>query len=238
MNKVKTCKDIKHFNGFKCVRKIGEGGFGKTFLMKKGDKNIVLKVIYKHNEDFKNEVTLLKKLSKGCHSKHILCYYSKYTYGYNNFLVSEYINGVDFWKYSSKSKKIYYKLFRQLFDAVKHIHSKKIIHFDIKPENIIISKDNNLKLIDFGAASTIDNKGKVTAKAYTEEYSMYDSRPKNISFKKGILYDQYSLIYTIYDIVKKRSNTPKELLLLFKGGSSIKKVFNEIKNRVKGRTTK
>lgn len=42
-------------------------------------------------------------------------------------------------------------LIKQLIDGIKYLHAEKIIHFDLKPENIIIS-DGILKIIDFGSA--------------------------------------------------------------------------------------
>eukprot|EP00798_Chlamydomonas_sp_ICE-L_P001347 gene1347-32709_t len=48
------------------------------------------------------------------------------------------------------------KIFRQLLDAVGHIHSKGIVHMDLKPENIVMqtkAMDSPLKVLDFGLAS-------------------------------------------------------------------------------------
>lgn len=45
-------------------------------------------------------------------------------------------------------------MFRQLFNAVFHIHSKNIIHCDIKLENIVLASNHTPKLIDFGLTNT------------------------------------------------------------------------------------
>lgn len=42
------------------------------------------------------------------------------------------------------------KFFRQLCSAIKHMHKLGIAHRDIKPPNILLDENNNLKLIDFG----------------------------------------------------------------------------------------
>ena len=50
-----------------------------------------------------------------------------------------------------------WKWFVEIVAAVKYIHSRKIIHRDIKVENIFISSDNNVKLGDFGISKSLEN---------------------------------------------------------------------------------
>ncbi|KAH0789750.1 CAMK family protein kinase [Histomonas meleagridis] len=44
-----------------------------------------------------------------------------------------------------------------LVQAVRYLHSKIIVHRDIKPSNMLLDKDNNIKLCDFGLATTINS---------------------------------------------------------------------------------
>lgn len=50
------------------------------------------------------------------------------------------------------NKPEYWRLFRQLLDAVAYIHGEGFIHRDLKPKNIFIDKQNNVKVGDFGLA--------------------------------------------------------------------------------------
>ena len=51
---------------------------------------------------------------------------------------------------------------RQLCEALKYIHTNNILHLDVKPSNIMIDKDGNLVLIDFGISKHYDEGGKQT----------------------------------------------------------------------------
>ena len=44
---------------------------------------------------------------------------------------------------------------KQVFEALKHCHSKGVIHRDIKMENILLDQDQNVKLTDFGFAKIL-----------------------------------------------------------------------------------
>ena len=46
------------------------------------------------------------------------------------------------------------RVFRPLLKALNHIHEQNIIHRDIKPGNILFTKEGDIKLIDFGIAIT------------------------------------------------------------------------------------
>jgi serine/threonine protein kinase len=69
-------------------------------------------------------------------------------------IAMEYINGGNLFSFVKKRRKLSEKtakfLFKQIILGIKHIHSKKIVHRDIKLENILIDLNNNIKICDFG----------------------------------------------------------------------------------------
>src|SRR5699024_11351573 len=46
----------------------------------------------------------------------------------------------------------------QIIEGIKHAHDTKIVHRDIKPQNILINSDQTLKILDFGIAKALSEK--------------------------------------------------------------------------------
>jgi len=77
-------------------------------------------------------------------------------------IAMEYINGGNLFSFVKKRRKLSEKtakfLFRQIILGIKHIHSQKIVHRDIKLENILIDLNNNIKICDFGIGRILSSK--------------------------------------------------------------------------------
>lgn len=204
----------KNLPGFTCIRKLGEGSFGTTFLMgnTKGER-LALKVIQgEDHKTIKNEKDILKKLSSSCSKKRLLCYKDKFSEGKLTFIVTEFLDGVPLSEYSfSKNPEFLYKVFAQLIDAVEYIHHLGIIHFDIKPDNIMISRDGNIKLIDFGGASMKNFFGNVSVSTYTKYFSPKNA-PGLMKFETGTYFDWYTVVTTIIEIINTNTKIPEDLL--------------------------
>ena len=77
--------------------------------------------------------------------------------GVGRCIVQEWIDGITFgeWLQSKPSKAAQKRAFGQLLEALEYIHSLQLVHHDLKPDNILITRNGaNVKLIDFGLSAT------------------------------------------------------------------------------------
>ena len=160
---------------------LGKGSFGEVYLTTKGNNPELLatKKLDKKQTDrpsvkkyFDNEISIMKELNH----PNIVRFYDLLTSYSHYYVIMEYCNGGSLTKCLKKYKHLYRKpftqeivqyLMRQIIDGLKYIHSKKIIHRDIKLDNILVTfksdiDKNNLnmlsskvKIIDFGLATRL-----------------------------------------------------------------------------------
>lgn len=153
---------------YELLKLLGTGGQGSTYLaeVKATNQIVALKVIYidkmKSNlEMAEKEVQELEKISTPTCNMFLACYYDHFFDGDKFLIESEFIDGKDLenWAkpyYETNSYKELYEnlvlLYKDMARALQYIFSKGILHRDIKPQNILIDKENVPKLIDFGLA--------------------------------------------------------------------------------------
>ena len=76
------------------------------------------------------------------------------------YLIMEYIDGIpitEYCKNNSLTIKQVLKLFISVCDAIQYAHQNLIVHRDIKPGNILVTKEGRVKLLDFGVAKLLDD---------------------------------------------------------------------------------
>ncbi|PWV06109.1 putative mitogen activated protein kinase [Trypanosoma cruzi] len=74
----------------------------------------------------------------------------------------------------------------QLLNGVDYCHAHNIIHRDVKPENILVSKDGVLKLCDFGFARQLSSKGKYTDYVATRWYRAPELLVGDVFYGKAV----------------------------------------------------
>ncbi|XP_063475289.1 serine/threonine-protein kinase Nek5 isoform X11 [Symphalangus syndactylus] len=150
------------------IKAIGQGAFGKAYLAKgKSDsKHCVIKEInfekmpIQEKEASKKEVILLEKMKH----PNIVAFFNSFQENGRLFIVMEYCDGGDLMKRINRQRGVLFSedqilgWFVQISLGLKHIHDRKILHRDIKAQNIFLSKNGMVaKLGDFGIARVLNN---------------------------------------------------------------------------------
>jgi len=86
---------------------------------------------------------------------------------------------------------------KALFQAINHCHAQGIVHRDIKPDNIMITETDTVRLIDFGLSKASNNKAKMTTVAGTPYYMAPEVLEGSYSSKADI----WSLGVLLYTLV-------------------------------------
>ena len=155
---------------YKILRALAEGGFGKTFLAEDTQMPSKRRCVIKQlkpvssrpeiaqivQDRFTREAAVLDAVGK--HHNQIPTLYAYFATAGKFYLVQEWIDGEPLQVAAHKvlPEERVHQLLRDLLPAIAHVHSKNVIHRDIKPDNIIIRKaDQRPCLIDFGAVKEL-----------------------------------------------------------------------------------
>ena len=150
----------------KSQRLIGRGTFGDVYVATLHDGSVIAIKKCKRGKDevsMENEIESHKSIDS---HKNIVQYICSFKSEKHIMIGIEYIDGCDLLIYFNKyiktntSKRltddIAKKIFNQLLDGLKFIHKCNICHRDLKLENILIDKDLNIKICDFGNATSTE----------------------------------------------------------------------------------
>ncbi|NWZ05251.1 NEK5 kinase, partial [Agelaius phoeniceus] len=153
---------------YELIKQIGEGSFGKIFLAKgkMDDEPCVIKEInltkmpVKEKEASEKEVILLAKMKHA----NIVTFYASLQEENKLYIVMEYCDGGDLMKRINMQHGVLFdedqilSWFVQISLGLKHIHDKKILHRDIKAQNVFLSNNGKVaKLGDFGIARQLNS---------------------------------------------------------------------------------
>ncbi|XP_043369293.1 serine/threonine-protein kinase Nek1 isoform X9 [Dermochelys coriacea] len=149
------------------VHKIGEGSFGKAILVKakENSRQYVIKEINiskmsnKEREESRREVAVLANMKH----PNIVLYRESFEENGSLYIVMDYCEGGDLFRRINAQKGILFSedqimdWFVQICLALKHVHDRKILHRDIKSQNIFLTKDGTIQLGDFGIARVLNS---------------------------------------------------------------------------------
>lgn len=166
----------RSINGrYKILELIGGGGMSNVYLAHDMilDRDIAIKIL---RYDFSNEEELRRRFQREALSTtslahpHIVNIFDVGEEGSLHYLVMEYVPGKTLKEYiidnSPVAPEQAVKIMKQLASALAHAHQNQIVHRDIKPQNILMDAEGNVKISDFGIAMAL------SATSYTQTNSV------------------------------------------------------------------
>ncbi|OUS74125.1 hypothetical protein B5G52_01905 [Pseudoalteromonas sp. A601] len=156
-------KNISHFT---LQRLLGSGGMGVVYLAHRNDgkfeQTVAIKIIYPTITALHGPQNLTREAQYLALLNHpnIAGVLDAGECEFGMYMVMEYIEGTTLVSYCNEQKlntKQRLTLFCKVCDAVSYAHQNRVIHADLKPSNILVNKQGEPKLVDFGVARTINN---------------------------------------------------------------------------------
>lgn len=212
----------KQIGPYRLLRQIGSGGMGTVHLAIRTDdtfeKQVAVKLVWPslHVEKvlrrFRQERHILAQLD---HPHIARLYDAGATDEGSPYLVMEYVDGVPITEYCDGNKLMIperLRLFRTVCGAVEFAHKNLVVHRDLKPANIFVTRDGDIKLLDFGIAKllkpgTADAENTLTTVPFLTPH--YASPEQILGERITTASDVYSLGVILYELLS--GHRPRKL---------------------------
>ncbi|KAG5684317.1 hypothetical protein PVAND_013552 [Polypedilum vanderplanki] len=207
IQKKSTSMREQQIGKYRLLKTIGKGNFARVMLARHilTSNEVAIKIIDKTQlnpnslEKLFREVAIMKLLQH----PNIVKLYEVIETDKTLYLVMEYVNNGEVFEYLVKNgrmkENIARQKFRQIVSAVQYLHSKKIIHRDLKAENLLLDQNLDVKIVDFGFSNMYAEGNKMDTYCGSPPYAA----PELFQGKKydGPEVDVWSLGVILYTLV-------------------------------------
>ncbi|KAI4329982.1 hypothetical protein MLD38_028300 [Melastoma candidum] len=191
-------KDRTSIDDFEIMKPISRGAFGRVFLAKKrttGDL-FAIKVLKKADMIRKNAVESIlaeRDILISVRNPFVVRFFYSFTCRENLYLVMEYLNGGDLYSLLRNmgclDEDVARVYIAEVVLALEYLHSLRVVHRDLKPDNLLIAHDGHIKLTDFGLSkvgliNSTDLSGPGVSRASILEEDPMLSTPENPSDRR------------------------------------------------------
>jgi serine/threonine-protein kinase len=153
---------------YEIIEELGKGGMGKVYRVedKKIKEEVALKLIKpeiasdkKTIERFSNELKVARKIAH----RNVCKMYDLGEEKGTHYITMEYVPGEDLKSFIRRSGQLTegttIRIAKQICEGLAEAHSLGVVHRDLKPSNIMIDKEGNTRIMDFGIARSLKAKG-------------------------------------------------------------------------------
>ena len=195
---------------YEILEKIGTGGMSDVYKAKchKLNRNVAIKTLkqeFSENQNFVSKFGVEAQAAAGLSHPNIVNVYDVGEEGGIYYIVMELVEGITLKKYIEKKARLSVKeaisITIQICMGIEAAHNNNIIHRDIKPQNIIISKDGKVKVTDFGIAKAATSNTITSNVMGSVHYTSPEQARGGFSDAKS---DVYSLGITMFEMLTGR----------------------------------
>jgi hypothetical protein len=233
MNKkpAKPSGSTRKVGKYTIISKIAQGGMGAVYKAKHPTlkrfvllKKLTLRGGPQFIERFRREARIMMDFKHD----HIVQVYDHFKEGSSYYIAEEYVDGVSLEQLIKRERYLSNEaaalIFYEVCKGLQHAHEKGVIHRDMKPGNILISNQGEVKLVDFGIATSLeDSEEGLTRDGMTLGTPSYIP-PEQIDNAKSVdrRADIYSLGVVLYEMLTGKtpfpgSFTAETIALIHKG---------------------
>lgn len=195
---------------YEILEKIGTGGMSDVYKAKchKLSRFVAVKILkqeFSENANFVSKFRIEAQAAAGLMHPNIVNVYDVGEENGIHYIVMELVEGITLKKYIEKKARLSYKeamsIAIQVTMGIESAHNNHIIHRDIKPQNIIISKEGKVKVTDFGIAKAATSNTITSNVMGSVHYTSPEQARGGYSDEKS---DIYSLGITMFEMLTGR----------------------------------
>ena len=158
---ISSANSHNYIENYKICEEIGHGSFGKVLegINRLTGKHVAIKaydkyklIVSQRKGYVRREIAVMRRLNHD----NIIKFIEVVNTAKEIYIIMEFVNGISLFDYmkSRENERINEQeaipIFKQIVEGIKYCHENNVIHRDIKLENIIVDKNLNAKIIDFG----------------------------------------------------------------------------------------
>lgn len=195
---------------YEILEQIGSGGMSVVYKAKchKLNRLVAIKVLkdeFSSDSNFVSKFKMEAQAAAGLSHPNIVSVYDVIDEGRLHYIVMELIEGITLKSYITKKGKLEVResigIAIQVAQGIAAAHEQHIIHRDIKPQNMIISRDGKVKVADFGIARAVSAQTMSSSAMGSVHYISPEQARGGFSDERS---DIYSLGITMYEMVTGR----------------------------------
>jgi serine/threonine protein kinase len=207
-------ENVQQIDQYILKKEISRGGMGVVYLAEdiQLHRPTALKVILKQSENdstisikrFHREMEVMGKLSH----PYVIQIYTAGMFQNNPYIAMEYVDGIPLLEYTQQLPENDFisiaTLMQKILQAFSYIHSKQLVHRDVKSTNILVRSNGDPVILDFGLTKAKDIKTLTATGTIIGSLNMSPEQAKGMTRNVNHQSDIYSLGTLLYEILTKQ----------------------------------